>query len=110
MQNSKLLKLVGVLLLFVLFSCSGKSTNGKTIVVDVRTKGIWAQGHACEGINIPLPELEKHKAELLNYDTVIFVCESGQSAQQATSYMNTQKNHQTVFKNGVSWTYFQDCP
>jgi rhodanese-related sulfurtransferase len=109
MQNSKLLKLVGVLLLFVLFSCSGKSTNGRTILVDVRTKGIWDQGHG-KGINIPLPELEKHKAELLKYDTVIFVCESGKSAQQATSYMNSQKNHQTVFKNGVSWTNYQTCP
>ena len=83
-----------------------KTTNGKTIVVDVRTEGIWKQGHG-QGINIPLPKLEKHKAELLKYDTVIFVCETGASAQQATSYMNAQKEHETVFKNGVSWTNYQ---
>lgn len=99
-----------VVFLFVLPGCNQKTTNGKTIVVDVRPEGIWKQGHTCEGINIPLPELEKHKAELLQYDTVIFVCESGASAQQATSYMNTLKERSTVFKNGVSWTRYQECP
>ncbi|WP_343634140.1 rhodanese-like domain-containing protein [Fluviicola sp.] len=95
-------------------SCNQKATNGKTLVVDVRSKEIWKQGHACNGVNIPLPELEKHKAEILNYDTVIFVCETGQSAQQATSYMNAQKENEkhieTVFKNGISWTNYQTCP
>ncbi len=101
---------VAFIVLFGLFSCTGKTTNGKTLVVDVRTEGIWKQGHACTGKNIPLAELEKHKAELLQYDTVIFVCETGASAQQATSYMNAQKNHKTVFKNGISWVNFQECP
>lgn len=95
------------LLFFSLFACSEKNTNGKTLVVDVRPEGIWKQGHAFKGVNIPLSELEKHKSELLKYDTVIFVCETGESAQQATSYMNAQKEHQTVFKNGISWTNYQ---
>lgn len=95
------------LLFFNLFACNEKTTNGKTLVVDVRPEGIWKQGHASEGVNIPLSELEKHKSELLKYDTVIFVCETGESAQQATSYMNAQKEHQTVFKNGISWTNYQ---
>ncbi len=101
------MKVLLLLLVFpALFACNQKTTNGKTLVVDVRSEGIWRQGHASTGINIPLPELEKHKAELLKYDTVIFVCESGESAQQATSYMNAQKERTTIFKNGVSWTYF----
>jgi rhodanese-related sulfurtransferase len=99
------------LLLFLvflpLFACNQKTTNGKTLLVDVRLEGIWKQGHASEGVNIPLSDLEKHKSELLKYDTVIFVCETGESAQQATSYMNGQKEHQTVFKNGISWTNYQ---
>lgn len=103
-------KITPFIALSLLFACSGKATNGKTIVVDVRPEGIWKQGHACVGKNIPLAELEKHKTELLEYDTVIFVCETGASAQQATSYMNTQKDRKTVFKNGVSWTNYQDCP
>lgn len=95
-----------LLLAITLLACNQKTTNGKTIVVDVRPELIWKQGHG-EGINLPLSELEKHKAELLQYDTVIFVCETGQSAQQATSYMNTQKDRKTVFKNGISWTSYQ---
>lgn len=99
-------------------SCNQKTTNGKTLVVDVRSKEIWKQGHACTGVNIPLPELEKHKTELLSYDTVIFVCETGQSAQQATAYMNAlkekqnqiEKQYETVFKNGISWVKYQKCP
>ena len=102
--------ILSLLLSGMLLACNQKATNGKTLVVDVRPEGIWKQGHACVGKNIPLADLEKHKAELWKYDTVIFVCESGQSAQQATSYMNAQKDHQTVFKNGISWTYFENCP
>ncbi len=98
--------ITGFILFLSLVACGRKSTNGKTLIVDVRTEGIWKQGYG-QGINIPLPELEKHKAELLKYDTVIFVCETGASAQQATSYMNAQKEHETVFKNGVSWTKYQ---
>lgn len=99
--------ILSFIVLSILFACSEKTTNGKTLVVDVRPEGIWKQGHASEGVNIPLSELEKHKSELLKYDTVIFVCETGASAQQATSYMNGQKEHQTVFKNGISWTNYQ---
>lgn len=103
-------KILFLFLIVAITSCNQKTTNGKTLVVDVRQEGIWKQGHACKGKNIPLAELEKHKAELLKYDTVIFVCETGESAQQATSYMNAQKNHTTVFKNGISWVNYQDCP
>jgi len=98
-----------LLLVFIVFACNQKTTNGKTLVVDVRQEGIWRQRHG-RGVSIPLPELEKHKNELLQYDTVIFVCETGQSAQQATAYMNAQKNRKTVFKNGISWVNYQTCP
>lgn len=94
-----------LLLLSALFACNQKTTNGKTLVVDVRPELIWKQGHG-SGINIPLVKLEQHKAELLKYDTVIFVCETGSSAKQATSYMNAQKERTTVFKNGISWTNY----
>lgn len=93
------------LIFSILFACNHKTTNGKTLVVDVRSEGEWKQGHG-RGINIPLIELEKHKQELLNYDTIIFVCEKGGRSQNAISYMNGQKGHTTVFRNGVSWTYY----
>ncbi len=98
--------MTGFIVFLSLFSCSGKTTNGKTIVVDVRQEMIWKQGHG-KGINIPLPELEKHQADLLKYDTVIFVCETGASAGQAAAYMNAQKGRETIFKNGISWTNYQ---
>lgn len=94
-----------VLIPIVLIACNQKNTNGKTLVVDVRPEGIWRQGHG-RGINIPLPELEKHRSELLQYDTVIFVCETGESARNATAYMNAQKERETVFRNGISWTSY----
>jgi rhodanese-related sulfurtransferase len=97
--------LVFVLLLTIL-ACTQKTTNGKTLVVDVRSEIEWKQGHG-RGINIPLTELEKRKQELLNYDTVIFVCEKGGRSQNAISYMNGQKGRTTIFKNGVSWTSYR---
>jgi rhodanese-related sulfurtransferase len=94
---------------FILFiplvACNTKTTNGKTLVVDVRSEMEWKQGHGT-GINIPLSELENHKSDLLKYDSVIFVCEKGARAQNALTYMNSQKEHTTVFKNGISWTNF----
>lgn len=103
-------KILFLLLSISFLACHQKNTNGKTIVVDVRQEMIWKQGHG-KGINIPLPELEKHKADLLKYDTVIFVCETGASAQQATTYMNAQTGRETVFRNGISWTrYSVECP
>jgi rhodanese-related sulfurtransferase len=98
--------ITGFILFFSLFACSGKTTNGKTIVVDVRSKTEWKQGHG-RGVNIPLPELEQHTDALLNYDTVIFVCEQGGRSQNALSYMNAQKNKSTVFKNGISWVNYR---
>lgn len=102
---SRMKQLLFFILLYSIFACNQKPTNGKTLVVDVRSEGEWKQGHGC-GINIPLTELEKHKHELLNYDTVIFVCEKGGRSQNAISYMNGQKDHTTIFKNGISWTYY----
>ncbi|WP_341905878.1 rhodanese-like domain-containing protein [Fluviicola taffensis] len=98
--------LLVLILLSMTLACNQKTTNGKTLVVDVRSELEWKQGHG-RGVNIPLTELEKHKQELLNYDTIIFVCEKGGRSQNAISYMNAQKEHQTVFKNGVSWTNYQ---
>jgi|GEM_PF-5695304 len=95
-----------IFIFLILFACNQKTTNGKTLVVDVRSEIEWKQGHG-RGINIPLSELEKHKHQLLNYDTVIFVCEKGGRSQNAISYMNEQKGRTTVFKNGVSWTNYQ---
>ncbi|WP_430403010.1 rhodanese-like domain-containing protein [Fluviicola sp.] len=95
-----------LILLSMTLACNQKTTNGKTLVVDVRSELEWKQGHG-RGVNIPLTELEKHKQELLNYDTIIFVCEKGGRSQNAISYMNAQNEHQTVFKNGVSWTNYQ---
>lgn len=97
--------LIFLLLPIVLFSCDQKTTNGKTLVVDVRSEGEWKQGHG-RGVNIPLTELEKHQQELLQYDTVIFVCENGGRAKNAQAYMNHLEEHSTVFKNGVSWVYY----
>lgn len=101
------MKIILLFLTAIIFcACNEKTSNGKTLVVDVRSETEWKQGHG-SGINIPLPELEKHKTELLNYDTVIFVCEKGGRAQNAVSYMDSQKEHTTVFKNGVSWTKYK---
>lgn len=77
--------------------------NGKSILVDVRTTEEWNEdGHNNCSVNYPLDELETHKGELSQYDTVTFVCKSGGRAGQASDWLSGL-NIGNVVINGGSW-------
>lgn len=104
----------GILLITFLFSCSQQQEptkkapnfkgNGKTIIVDVRTPEEWnGDGHADCAVNYPLDQLESHQAELSKYDTVVFVCRSGNRAGNAQSWL-AGLNIGNVVMNGGAWS------
>lgn len=51
-------------------------------VIDVRTPGEFAAGHIAGAYNVPLPELEGHRAELHQAGSgpVVLICKSGRRA------------------------------
>lgn len=102
----KLIKSLVVMLLLSLtaLSCanpadSGKDNNeptvlpsdGKTIIVDVRTTGEWVNdGHANCSVNYPLDELSSKIDSLRNYDKIIVVCRSGNRSAVAKEMLEQQ--------------------
>lgn len=104
----------GFILAAALFSCTNTQEptkkapdfkgNGKTIIVDVRTPEEWnADGHADCAVNYPLDQLESHQAELSQYDTVIFVCRSGNRAGNAQGWLSGLQVGNVAI-NGGAWS------
>jgi rhodanese-related sulfurtransferase len=96
-----------------LFSCGNlkkpvSATDGKTIVVDVRTPEEWNNdGHAPCTVNYPLDKLSDHIDSLRKYDHVILVCRSGKRAGQAKDMLEQAGIKGT--ENLGSWTSVK-CP
>ncbi|HSN61486.1 MAG TPA: rhodanese-like domain-containing protein [Ferruginibacter sp.] len=66
-------------------------TEGKTIIVDVRTTGEWINdGHANCSVNYPLDELSSKIDSLRNYDKIIVVCRSGNRSAAAKEMLEEQ--------------------
>ena len=74
--------------------------NGAT-VVDVRTKGEYAQGHVKGSINIPLGSLSGQMARLKKDSPIITCCASGGRSGQAKSMLKA--NGFTQVHNGGGW-------
>lgn len=51
--------------------------KGGLVVVDVRERAEWSQGHISEAVHIPLGTLMSRPRELLQQDGIIFVCAEG---------------------------------
>lgn len=106
-MKNKLASYLGIALL--ISSCgSGETpstaeiTKGNKLVVDVRSEGEWDAGHKECTVHFPLDKIQNHEKELMEYDTVYFVCQSGVRAGQASSYMQS-KNPDAVYINAGSW-------
>ena len=74
--------------------------NG-AMLIDVRTRGEYAGGHAKNSKNIPLDELSKVLPKLDKEKDIIVVCASGMRSGQAVSMM--KQNGFTNCYNGGSW-------
>lgn len=53
------------------------SLQGKTTLVDIRTKNEWQAGHIEKSINIPLNHLNENMEELSETDNLIVYCQGG---------------------------------
>jgi rhodanese-related sulfurtransferase len=74
--------------------------NG-ALLIDVRTRGEYAGGHAKNSKNIPLDELGKSLPKLNKEQNIVVVCASGMRSSQAVSMM--KQSGFTNCHNGGSW-------
>jgi len=79
--------------------------NG-ALLLDVRTRGEYAGGHAEGSKNIPLDELGGSLQQLDKGQNIIVICASGMRSSQAVSMM--KKNGFINCYNGGSWINFKN--
>jgi rhodanese-related sulfurtransferase len=73
--------------------------DGGALVVDVRTPGEWAEGHADESRLLPLNELPSRFEELPRDKALLMVCRSGGRSEQATLFLKSM-GYERVFNLG----------
>lgn len=71
------------------------------VIVDVRSVGEFANGHAPGSINIPLQSLRSRLAEIPHTAPVVLCCASGTRSGMAKVFLKTQ-GYQKVYNAG-SW-------
>jgi rhodanese-related sulfurtransferase len=78
-----------------------KASNNN-IIVDVRTKAEFQEGHIKGSVNIPLDNISNAAEQLRKYHNIILVCASGMRSLQACKIL-AGLNMSNVY-NGGSWT------
>ena len=66
------------------------SLQGKTTIVDIRTKNEWEVGHIEKSINIPLNHLNENIKELIESDNLIVYCQGGYRSIIAASLLERE--------------------
>ena len=74
--------------------------NG-ALIIDVRTKEEYNEGHIEGSLNIPLDEIDKAMSWLLRDVSVVLVCESGSRSNFAMMILKANKFEKVY--NGGSW-------
>ncbi len=78
-------------------------------ILDVRSNNDWAQGHLAESINIPRPELGERMNEIPEYQPILVVCNTGQSAAQTAGILNfVGFDAQSLSGGYQGWLHSQD--
>ena len=80
--------------------------NNGALLLDVRTKGEFAEGHANNSKNIPLDELGNSLRNFDKNQNIIVVCASGMRSSSAVSLM--KRNGFVNCYNGGSWVDFRE--
>jgi len=75
------------------------------LILDVRTKGEFSQGHIKGSTNIPVDELKMHLSKLKKDQTIITCCRSGNRSAMAKSVL--EQNGFKEVHNGGGWQDLQ---
>ena len=75
------------------------------VILDVRTKSEYQQGHIKVSINVPLNNLSNHYSKLKKDKAIITCCASGMRSAQAKSILKS--NGFSEVHNGGGWSSLQ---
>ena len=75
------------------------------VIIDVRTKGEYQNGHIKNSVNIPLDSLPSNLAKLKKDKAIITCCASGMRSASAKSILKS--NGFTEVHNGGGWMSLQ---
>jgi rhodanese-related sulfurtransferase len=75
------------------------------IIIDVRTRSEYKQGHVKKSTNMPLNELSNHIAKLKKDSVIITCCASGMRSASAKNILKS--NGFTSVYNGGGWSSLQ---
>jgi phage shock protein E len=78
--------------------------NG-AVILDVRTKAEYQQGHIKGSMNVPLNNLSNHYSKLDKNKTIITCCASGMRSAQAKNILKA--NGYAEVHNGGGWLSLQ---
>lgn len=73
----------------------------KPFLVDVRTPGVFAQGHPKGAVNIPLDKIAANLGKFKNKKDIIVFCRSGNRSSHAKSFL--ESNGITNVIDGGPW-------
>jgi rhodanese-related sulfurtransferase len=76
------------------------------IILDVRSKGEYAQGHIKGSIHIPVDQLANNLTKLKNKDQAIITCCASGMRSGAAKNILTSNGYKQVY-NGGSWISLQ---
>lgn len=80
--------------------------KGGAIIIDVRTRHEFEQGHIKGSVNLPLDQLKKNLQQLPDQEkTIILCCASGIRSNSAKTVLKSA-GYANVF-NGGSWSALQ---
>lgn len=71
------------------------------VVVDVRTKEEFSEGHVPGSVNLPLDQLQANMQVLKKHPKIVLCCRSGNRSGQAMHFL--QANGFNNLVNGGSW-------
>jgi len=78
-----------------------KLVHGGAFLVDVRSAGEYASGHAPNTVNIPLDQVQNQLGKFKGKKDIVVFCRSGMRSSQAKSIL--EQNGFTNVVNGGTW-------
>ena len=75
--------------------------GGAAQLVDVRSVGEFAAGHAPGAVNIPLEEIERRLGDLNAEQTLVLICKGGTRAGIAAEFLKDKRRNLAVLRGGT---------
>ena len=82
--------------------------NNGALIIDVRTKEEFKDGHVKKAVNIPLQNLEKYYQYIPKDKEIIVYCHSGSRSAMATEYL--RKQGRTVYDVATQGDWERELP